>query len=64
MAALGPFVYRENRDKTVDAICTRCYRTIAKGASVMELQAAEMNHVCEKEFELYQFRQGLKQERN
>jgi CheY-like chemotaxis protein len=42
------FVYRTNRDKTVDAICTGCFLTVAKAACEDDLRRRDDDHVCER----------------
>lgn len=40
-----PFIYRMNRDGTLDSICTRCFLTVGTGSEV-ELQQMETLHSC------------------
>ena len=40
------FAYRHNDDGTVDAICLRCFRTIATAESIASLEDSCDHHRC------------------
>jgi hypothetical protein len=44
------FPHRRNRDGTFDAICPRCYRTVATLENEDALTETEHNHVCEPHY--------------
>lgn len=46
MTNLLSFARRQNRDASVDSICTRCYQTIASADNASELASLEQSHVC------------------
>jgi|CZKL01.1.fsa_nt_gi hypothetical protein len=46
----GLFCRRRNQDGTVDAICTRCYRTVSTSRDESDLKPVEQSHDCD-EFE-------------
>jgi hypothetical protein len=47
------FSHRFNaRDGTVDSICHRCFHTVAKASSEVELQVPEEKHTCNPEEQL------------
>ena len=47
MSTFPPFARRRNRDSSIDAICTRCFRTIASASSDEELVPHEEKHLCD-----------------
>jgi len=47
MNTLGPFARRRNRDRSVDSICTKCYRTVASADRENELIPHEQSHECD-----------------
>ena len=46
-AARTSFPHWQNRDGSVDSICTECFRTVATAAAEAELTAAENAHNCQ-----------------
>jgi hypothetical protein len=46
MIANDGFVYRHNIDGTLDAICPKCYATVAKCGSLAALVKGQQLHVC------------------
>jgi hypothetical protein len=46
MTSFVSFARRENRDASVDSICTKCYQTIASSLMMNDLAVAEESHVC------------------
>ena len=46
MTSFVSFARRENRDASVDSICTRCYQTVASSPGMNDLAVAEESHVC------------------
>jgi hypothetical protein len=46
MTLIGDFVKRENYDKTIDLICTHCFRTAGKGTSDAEALMIAGDHKC------------------
>jgi hypothetical protein len=42
-----PYPHRQNRDGSIDAICPRCYVTIASSVCEAELERMEAAHVCD-----------------
>jgi hypothetical protein len=47
MTSFVSFARRQNRDDSVDSICTKCYQTIASSPMVNDLAVVEENHVCD-----------------
>jgi phage tail protein X len=45
MSSFVSFSRRQNRDDSVDSICTKCYQTIAS-SPMNDLAVAEESHVC------------------
>ena len=43
------FSYRQNKDKSIDAICLKCYLTAATADSKAELHELEGAHECPKD---------------
>ena len=43
------FAIRQNADSTFDAICLRCFLTIATVHEESELKQLELSHVCKEE---------------
>lgn len=41
------FAHRRNPDRTVDSICTRCFKTIANVENEAELARIEQRHYCD-----------------
>jgi hypothetical protein len=48
--SIEKFPHRRNRDGTFDAICPRCYRTIATVNNEDALTETEHDHICEKPY--------------
>jgi hypothetical protein len=46
MPAEIKYPHRQNRDRTWDSICTRCFRTVATCRTEGELANFEKAHVC------------------
>jgi hypothetical protein len=46
MTSFVSFARRENRDTSVDSICTKCYQTIASSLMLDDLSVAEESHIC------------------
>lgn len=46
MTSFVSFARRQNRDDSVDSICTRCYQTVASSSMVKDLAVVEESHVC------------------
>jgi hypothetical protein len=46
MTRIYPFARRQNRDSSIDSICTKCYQTIVSTSTVSDLTSAEQDHVC------------------
>jgi hypothetical protein len=42
------FIYRHNRDGSIDSICVRCLRTVAKARETSKLELEEREHVCQR----------------
>ena len=47
MAQLAPFPLRHNNDDFWDAICPRCFRTIATESDLERLRLLEIGHECD-----------------
>jgi len=47
MTSYISFARRQNRDSSIDSICTKCYQTIANGESVKDLKIHEEAHLCD-----------------
>jgi len=47
MTTFISFARRNNRDKSVDSICTRCYQTVANSKEGDDLDSEEERHVCD-----------------
>jgi len=47
MTVFGDFVRRENKDSTVDLICTKCFRTVASAKNDAAFEEAKRLHTCE-----------------
>jgi hypothetical protein len=41
------FPHRQNRDRSFDSICPRCFATIANEKSESDLAAFDRDHVCD-----------------
>lgn len=41
------FAHRKNPDRTVDSICTRCFKTIANVENEADLPRIEQRHFCD-----------------
>ena len=54
MASSITFARRENRDSSIDSICTKCYQTIASAHVANELVTAEEGHQCDPHGEFTQ----------
>jgi len=48
MTSFISFARRQNRDRSVDSICTRCYQTIANSQKVADLSCEELLHICDR----------------
>jgi hypothetical protein len=46
IAICSRFAYRRNADETVDAICLKCFLTVATAMSEAELHLHEQAHRC------------------
>jgi hypothetical protein len=46
MTNLVSFARRQNRNASVDSICTQCYQTIASANDANQLSSLEQSHVC------------------
>jgi hypothetical protein len=46
MTSFASFARRQNRDSSIDSICTKCYQTVASAQSESELAIADQSHVC------------------
>ncbi len=57
------FPHRLNKDKTVDSICPRCYRTIASTRDSRDLNNQEQAHTCEP-FRIADLAKRTKQDRS
>ena len=42
------FVHRQNRDNTIDSICRSCFATVATAMWEADLDAAEIDHSCDR----------------
>ena len=47
MAQLPPFPLRQNSDDSWDAICPRCFQTIATERNLERLRLLEIGHECD-----------------
>ena len=47
MITPSPFAHRRNPDASIDAICTKCFKTIASENSESKLNAHEVRHLCD-----------------
>jgi hypothetical protein len=47
MTSFISFARRQNRDSSVDSICTKCYQTIASAENVKDLVDVEEAHQCD-----------------
>ena len=47
MANSTLFAQRQNRDSSVDSICTRCYQTVGSAGNAAGLENAEHRHRCD-----------------
>jgi hypothetical protein len=57
------YPHRINKDKTVDSICPRCYRTIASTRDSWDLGKQEQEHQCEP-FRIAELEKRTKQDRS
>jgi hypothetical protein len=46
MLTMSKFFHRTNANCTIDSVCTCCFRTIAVGNTLDELEGAENAHHC------------------
>jgi hypothetical protein len=49
MLLIAGFACRKNDDKTMDLICTSCYRTVVCTTDEAALERAEQSHRCDDE---------------
>ena len=47
------FAHRQNRDASIDSICTKCFRTITSANSEGELIADEERHLCDPYWQFF-----------
>ncbi len=47
LSTISGFARRENRDRTMDSICRKCYATVATAYWELDLEIAEHSHVCD-----------------
>jgi hypothetical protein len=47
---LTGYSHRHNPDGTFDAICRRCFRTVAQALTEEDLKTAEEAHICDEMF--------------
>jgi hypothetical protein len=59
MTTFISFARRQNRDATVDSICTRCYQTIASSNNANDLAVHEATHRCDINGEFNQHEQEV-----
>jgi hypothetical protein len=55
MASFDVFAVRQNRDSSIDSICTQCYQTMHRRAPALTFTFAEQGRVCDPngEFNLH-----------
>jgi hydroxyethylthiazole kinase-like sugar kinase family protein len=46
MTSIVSFARRQNRDSSIDSICTKCFQTVASAQSESELAVSDQSHVC------------------
>jgi hypothetical protein len=44
------YSHRFNADGTIDSICRRCFRTVAKVRQESDLEFCEREHICESQY--------------
>ncbi len=54
MTTFISFARRQNRDASIDSICTRCYQTIASADTPGDLEVYERTHQCDPNGEFNQ----------